>query len=96
MQWPNGDYYTGNFHEGYIDGEGELVSEADGYRYKGGWKKNKREGRGEEIYSTGLIYEGIKVINAGIFKNDLRDGKGAWLDADGTKTPIEYQQGVEM
>jgi len=32
----------------------------------------------------------------GVFKKDVRDGRGEWTDTDGTKTSLEYKEGVEV
>jgi hypothetical protein len=45
---------------------------ANGNRYDGRWKNDKKFGRGTMYYTNGDKYEGE-------FKEDKRDGKGSFL-----------------
>ena len=55
----------------------ELILE-NGAKYKGEWNANinKRDGKGQQIWADGSLYEGL-------WKNDKANGLGRLIHADG-------------
>jgi hypothetical protein len=51
VTYPNNDVFDGNFVDGLRDGEGVYTS-ADGHRYEGSWKNDKRHGPGTQTFSS--------------------------------------------
>jgi hypothetical protein len=45
--YPDGSYYTGELFEGVFQGQGEFHYKHNGMTYKGEWKNNKPDGKGE-------------------------------------------------
>ena len=50
--YPSGDFYKGQFVDGYQEGEGSLKS-ADGGLYVGSWRKGKYNGHGTKTFKYG-------------------------------------------
>jgi len=71
----NGDRYSGEFVDGYRQGQGSYFY-ADGSVYKGGWVKGMRSGKGE--------YESPRLGRVvGEFANDLPNGAAKYYDTAG-------------
>ena len=73
--FPNGDYYDGNFQNGKRNGYGVLKFK--GTFYKGNFKDNSFDGKGRFVYSDGRVFEGG-------FSKGVKDGKGVLMKKDGT------------
>lgn len=63
-----GDYISGVWKQGVLNGNAELMCKSDGSNYKGEWKNNKRHGFGI-LTTSNFIYEGN-------FENNTKQGKG--------------------
>ncbi|KAK8705370.1 hypothetical protein V6N13_048973 [Hibiscus sabdariffa] len=72
---PNGDYYTGQWHDNFPDGQGKYLW-TDGCMYIGEWHKGKTMGRGRFTWPSGASYEGE-------FKTGYMDGTGMYIGANG-------------
>ena len=46
-QWPNGDRYLGEYHEGLRNGMGEMVYSAKKEKYMGQWQDGLYHGQGQ-------------------------------------------------
>jgi hypothetical protein len=68
---PGGVTVSAVFHNAQIDGP-IVLSTVNGYRYEGGWRKDRREGYGIEILPSGLRYEGQ-------WHDGLPDGEGTLM-----------------
>jgi antitoxin component YwqK of YwqJK toxin-antitoxin module len=77
--------YSGVWGNGMRDGKGDFWYEpkmengekVQKLMYKGGWKKDKKDGKGKCHLADGtLIYDGF-------YKHDLRDGKGTYYEENG-------------
>ena len=62
--------YTGEFKNGKKEGKGRIEYNSGEIKsYEGGWKKDKPDGFGKEIYINGAFYEGH-------FLKGLKNGRG--------------------
>ena len=83
--WKKSGYeYFGNYVNGIIDGKG-IFKYGDKAIYKGEFKNNVKEGKGE------LLTKNNKIIGA--FKNDLPHGIGYIEDYKGFKGYAEFNEG---
>ena len=54
----HGDIFEGLWEKGEKNGLGVLAEKSSGYQYEGGWKNNKREGKGTLKISDKEFYVG--------------------------------------
>ncbi|KMP03494.1 hypothetical protein DIZ76_013124 [Coccidioides immitis] len=78
----NGDYYSGEFKNGYYHGKGTHISES-GATYTGDFVLGERQGTGTMEYATGDTYTGDWV-------EDQRHGQGTFVER---KTGNKYVGG---
>ena len=76
----NGDYYEGEMHKGKMEGNGIFYSSQNMMLYKGSFKSNFFEGKGEQIFQN---FGNQKVVYEGQFKRGKREGKGKMTFSDG-------------
>ena len=74
----NGDYYEGEIKKGIIEGNGIFYSDKIKMSYKGEFKNNCFEGKGEQIFNISEK-DNKKNIYEGMFKQGKRDGKGKFI-----------------
>lgn len=84
--------YKGEFRGGLRDGEGTLWTRPDEASewvrvYKGGWRMNKRHGRGVNYYHNGDIYDGF-------FEDGLRSTIGKLYFANGDRVEGQFRKDV--
>ncbi|CAN1128095.1 Phosphatidylinositol 4-phosphate 5-kinase 6 [Linum perenne] len=72
---PNGDFYTGNWLDGFPHGHGKYIW-TDGCIYLGDWQKGKKLGKGKFSWPSGVTYDGE-------FKAGYIDGKGTYTGSSG-------------
>ncbi|XP_038721601.1 phosphatidylinositol 4-phosphate 5-kinase 4-like isoform X1 [Tripterygium wilfordii] len=72
---PNGDYYTGQWHDNFPNGQGKYLW-TDGCMYVGEWHKGKTMGKGRFSWPGGATYEGE-------FKSGYMDGIGTYTGSNG-------------
>jgi hypothetical protein len=79
----------GSFHNGHIEGRGELYFNSGDY-YIGEFKADKKEGRGLYKWSgkDANIYEGE-------FKGSKRNGRGIFWWGDGSRYEGQFKDGVQ-
>lgn len=83
--WEGEDYkYTGQFKDGYFNGQGTTVFEY-GDIHIGGYKDDLFNGKGVYTFVDGDIYNGD-------FKNDKRDGFGIYLFNTGSVYEGEWKE----
>ncbi|CAN0863210.1 Phosphatidylinositol 4-phosphate 5-kinase 6 [Linum grandiflorum] len=73
---PNGDFYTGQWLEGFPNGHGKYLWGGDGCMHVGEWQKGKMNGKGRFTWPSGATYEGD-------FKAGYMDGKGTYTSSSG-------------
>lgn len=78
----NGDFYSGDFKNGYYHGKGTHISES-GATYIGDFVLGERHGQGTMEYASGDTYTGDWV-------EDQRDGQGTFIER---KTGNKYVGG---
>lgn len=66
-----------------INGQGTYIW-ANGDKYIGEWKNDRKDGQGTYIWASGEKYTGE-------WKNDKRDGQGTYIQANGEKYVGKYQ-----
>ena len=81
--------YVGEWKAGMRDGDGTLWTrpnrEAEWVRvYKGGWRQDKRHGRGVNFYANGDVYDGF-------FENGLRSALGKLFLANGDRIEGQFR-----
>lgn len=76
----NGDFYEGDIKKGIIEGKGIFYSDEKKMTYKGYFKNNLFDGKGQQIFE---ILDKKKLIYEGMFKNGKREGKGKFIFEDG-------------
>jgi len=76
-EWPNGDYYEGDFINGERSGKG-ILKFASGSSYTGDFVADKQRGKGIFLWPNGDRYEGD-------FFDDKQTGKGIFVWADGKR-----------
>ena len=74
----NGDYYEGDIKSGIIEGNGIFYLYEKKILYKGEFKNNLFEGKGEQVYEN----NGNKLIYEGMFKEGKREGNGKFIFED--------------
>ena len=79
-------FYEGNFSEGYMHGEGNLIF-SDDSKYKGNFDKNCFEGNGIFYFANGRKYNGN-------WKKNNMDGIGEFIWEDGTKYKGQYKNNI--
>ncbi|CAN0916924.1 Phosphatidylinositol 4-phosphate 5-kinase 6 [Linum grandiflorum] len=90
---PNGDFYTGQWLDGFPHGHGKYIW-TDGCVYLGDWQKGKKTGKGKFSWPSGASYDGD-------FKAGYMDGKGNYTGASGDtyKGPwvmnLKHGQGIQ-
>ena len=80
----NGEYKVDRERREIRDGKGEFIGKE--FRYKGGFKDDKREGQGVYVWANGDRYEGT-------FNDDEANGRGVWTFARGDKYEGEVVKG---
>ncbi|EEP79172.1 predicted protein [Uncinocarpus reesii 1704] len=78
----NGDYYSGEFKNGYFHGKGTHISET-GTTYTGDFVLGERQGTGTMVYASGDTYTGD-------WSEDQRHGQGTFVER---KTGNRYEGG---
>ncbi len=78
--------YEGNFSEGYMHGEGNLIF-SDDSNYEGNFDKNCFEGNGIFYFANGRKYNGN-------WKKNNMDGIGEFIWEDGTKYKGQYKNNI--
>ncbi|CAN1813626.1 Phosphatidylinositol 4-phosphate 5-kinase 6 [Linum perenne] len=73
---PNGDFYTGQWLEGYPHGHGKYIWGSDGCIYTGDWHRGTSTGKGRFTWPSGATYEGE-------FRSGFMDGKGTYTTPTG-------------
>jgi hypothetical protein len=71
-RWDNGDFYLGQFQDGYLTGYGRYEWGEGSWKddwYIGYWRNNMRNGTGEYHYKNGTIQTGTFINN--VFQDDL-------------------------
>ena len=69
--YKSGDYYIGEFKDGYIHGQGQGTCWwANGSKYVGEWKNSCRHGKGTEYAADG------QISKEGVWENNVYVGKG--------------------
>ena len=53
IDWPNGDFYEGDFNDGLRSGKGVYSCKGGKHIYEGEWKLGKRHGQGVESWPNG-------------------------------------------
>ena len=86
MTFPNGDYYIGEWKDGYFHGEGTYYWE-DGEKTEGTFIIGKQNGYGIYTWSNGNRYEGM-------FKDDMFHGMGTIYYTNGETKSGEWANGV--
>ena len=76
----NGDYFEGEIKMGIIEGDGIFFSAEKSILYKGSFKNNCLDGKGEQIFQN---FENQKITYEGQFKNGKRQGKGKFNFGNG-------------
>lgn len=66
-KFKSGDYYDGEWLNGLRSGNGRLYIKADDKIYEGKFKNNNREGEGRILSG-----DGIKVLEKGLWRNDVK------------------------
>ena len=84
----NGDYYEGEINLGKIEGEGIFFSSEKRMLYKGSFKNNCFEGKGQQIFQN---LENQKMTYEGQFKNGKREGRGKFIFGDGNYYEGEFK-----
>lgn len=89
LYWPGKDTYRyiGRFKGGVRHGRGIEFDNLGVKIYKGTFRDDKREGRGEEFYERMCVYKGE-------FSNNVRHGFGVGFYGDGGKYYGRYENGV--
>ena len=64
-----GDYYIGEYKDGYRHGQGTYWY-ADGRKYVGDWKKSMKHGKGTKYTADG------QISKEGVWADDKYVGKG--------------------
>ncbi|XP_019706081.1 phosphatidylinositol 4-phosphate 5-kinase 4 [Elaeis guineensis] len=72
---PNGDFYTGQWHNNLPHGSGKYLW-TDGCMYEGEWRNGKTMGKGKFSWPSGATYEGE-------FKTGFMDGFGTYTGSLG-------------
>ncbi|XP_073101105.1 phosphatidylinositol 4-phosphate 5-kinase 4-like isoform X6 [Elaeis guineensis] len=72
---PNGDFYTGQWHNNLPHGTGKYLW-TDGCMYEGEWRRGKTMGKGKFSWPSGATYEGA-------FKSGFMDGFGTYTGSLG-------------
>ena len=90
IAFPEGATYTGEYKETkeklqILHGQGEFVS--PGFRYRGEFRENKKQGKGAYIWANGNRYEGD-------FVDDEPSGRGRFVFATGDQYEGEYSKGA--
>ncbi len=85
MKLQNGDYYKGQWLEGWKCGEGEIVY-SNGDKYVGNWKNSQRHGYGSYFWSSSNQY-------LGNWKNDKMHGKGKLITVEGDEFEVMFDEG---
>ena len=75
----NGDYYEGGIKSGAFEGSGIFYSNERKMMYKGEFKNNLFEGKGEHAFENNED----KFKYEGMFKEGKREGKGKFIFGDG-------------
>ncbi len=83
--WFNGTRYTGEFANGFYNGQGEFYF-LDGRHYAGNWINGLANGYGVLTYANGDVYEGE-------FVNDLTHGEGTYTFLDGAIYTGSFEDG---
>ena len=76
----NGDYYEGDINKGIIEGNGTFYSSQNMMLYKGSFKNNFFEGKGEQTFQN---FKNEKAVYEGQFKAGKREGIGKFNFGDG-------------
>ena len=63
---------------------------------KGSGRRIGGKAKGNRFIQTDRYTKVKNVLTLGTFKQDARSGRGEWTDSDGTRTQIEYKEGVEL
>ena len=86
LKFFNGDFYEGNFLNGYRSGTG-MYQYSNGDTYEGSFKNGCKDGKGVYHYKdSGAVYQGSYV-------NDRRHGNGIYSYPNGGKFIGEYING---
>lgn len=82
LTWPDKKFYVGQFKNDKIEGVGTLMSAQSKILYRGGWKDNRFEGQGREVFidknSSSTSYF------QGVYESGWKHGAGKLSNADGT------------
>ena len=78
----NGDFYEGEISKGCIQGKGVFYSNDKKMVFKGDFKNNMIEGKGEQIFETVDNVENKNLIYEGHFRAGKREGHGKLNFAD--------------
>lgn len=92
----SGSYYIGDFVEGRMEGNGEIVYAfsaqapsvqfVQSNRYLGEFKDSLRNGKGTFYYANGAVYKGQ-------WENNLKNGQGTFTSRDGRVYESEFREG---
>ena len=90
IQFPGGATYNGEYKETkdklqILHGQGEFISST--VRYKGEFRENKKQGKGNYVWSNGDQYDGD-------FVDDEPSGRGKFVFATGDRYEGEYARGA--
>ncbi len=90
VEFTRDEYYDGQFKEladksRVLHGTGEYI--AKGFRYKGNFVDNKKQGRGEYIWENGDKYDGEWLA-------DTQSGQGKWTWSSGDRYEGQVRDGV--
>jgi len=86
FDWPDGEYYIGEFRDDKRNGSGFNYF-VGGLVYAGTWVSDKRQGKGTETKPDGSVY-------VGDFSNNERAGRGVLTFPSGEKYEGEFSSGV--
>ena len=86
LTWPDHKFYVGQFNEDKIEGVGTLMNAEKKILYRGGWKDNKFEGQGREVFNGEDTSQSSYFL--GNYESGWKHGAGTLRNADGT-----YQKG---
>ncbi len=86
MRYPDGSYYKGEFENDMFNGLGTLCDKGNGWTYKGYFKDDYLESKGEAYSANGEKY-------IGCFHKSNSHGKGKYYYKDGSTYEGEFTNG---